>query len=247
MERVLIFDVDGTLAQSGQKIDPSFADFLMSFWLMENCYLVSGSHMEKLRSQLPSKLINSAMGVFASSGSEFYIGDEAQYIHEHSFPAELMDYCKQLIELSPFCWRTGNHVDVRPGLLNVSVVGKNADRLDRKRYVDFDKVAGEREYLASSIMRLFPNYEVTLGGQISIDISPKGWNKGRVFAELEKLHPHAEIIFFGDRLEVGGNDKPLADRLLSAGHQAIAVKNFRETEQILREKFDLPALFRKTG
>ncbi len=247
MSRVLIFDVDGTLTLSGQKADPLFVEFLMSFWAAENCYLVTGSNMAKLQGQLPAKLLNLAKGVFTCSGNEFVSGERTHFVMNHSFPDELIQYCKQLIDLSPFCWRTGNHIDRRSGMLNVSVAGRNADRLDRQRYVDFDKVAHEREYLTESIMRVFPDYEATLGGQISIDIAPKGWNKGRVYSEIRQRHPESEMIFFGDRMDAGGNDLPLAEKLMSDGQTAHHVNGFNETWKILRDDLGFGSQFRAVG
>ena len=72
MSRILIFDVDGTLALSGQKVDPLFSEFLMSFWGAENCYLVTGSGREKLQSQLPPKLLNLANGVLPVQGTSSF-------------------------------------------------------------------------------------------------------------------------------------------------------------------------------
>jgi len=247
MSRILIFDVDGTLALSGQKIDPLFCEFLMSFWGAENCYLVTGSGREKLQSQLPPKLLNLANGVFACSGNEFFSGDKTHFLMQHQFPDELVEYCRQLIELSPFSWRAGKHIDQRTGMMNVSVVGKNADRLERKRYVDFDKVAGERQYIAESIMRVFPDYEATLGGEISIDLAPKGWNKSRVYSEIQRRHPNSPMHFFGDRIEAGGNDLPLANLLEADGHAIYPVTNYHDTWRILRDDLGYGAHFRAVG
>ena len=35
---------------------------------------------------------------------------------------------------------TGNHFESRPGLLNFSIVGRNANREQRKKYVEFDNL-----------------------------------------------------------------------------------------------------------
>ncbi|MDJ0613515.1 MAG: HAD-IIB family hydrolase [Rhizobiaceae bacterium] len=239
MNQVMIFDIDGTLTKSGQSVDKQFARFLMPYWSSRNCYVVSGSDRAKLRQQLPAELINLASGVFACSGNEFFSGSENHYSMSHSFPDELIEYCQRLVDQSPFFWRSGRHVEQRAGMLNISVAGRNSDRLERKRYVDFDKLAGERIFMADNIERVFPDYEVALGGQISIDITPKGWNKGRVYSEIRRLHPDSEIVFFGDRMEEGGNDLPLAEKLLENGHKVHAVKNFKETWDILQEHYPI--------
>jgi phosphomannomutase len=52
-----------------------------------------------------------------------------------------------------------------------------------------------------------------LGGQISIDIYPKGMDKSQILKHIENIENFYcpdEYIFIGDRTEKGGNDYPLA-------------------------------------
>ena len=53
------------------------------------------------------------------------------------------------------------------------------------------------------------NLDAVIGGQISIDITPKGMNKSQVLGEV-KVFPNEKYIFIGDRTMEGGNDYPLA-------------------------------------
>ena len=57
-------------------------------------------------------------------------------------------------------------------------------------------------------MQKFPNTEASVGGQISIDIYEKGANKAQILNEIND-----PIYFFGDKMEEGGNDYPIAERL----------------------------------
>ena len=47
----------------------------------------------------------------------------------------------------------------------------------------------------------FPELEASVGGQISIDVHPKGANKSQILDDLS-----GEIYFFGDKTEIGGNE-----------------------------------------
>ncbi len=51
-----IFDVDGTLTLSRQKIDPEFKKFLLDFSSKNDVYLVTGSDRDKTVEQLTHEL-----------------------------------------------------------------------------------------------------------------------------------------------------------------------------------------------
>ena len=81
-------------------------------------------------------------------------------------------------------------------------------------------------------MEKFPNIEAAVGGQISIDIYEKGKNKAQVLDEIE-----GEIYFFGDKMDKGGNDYPIANRLENdkRKHTLFKVKNPSETWNFLKK------------
>ena len=88
-------------------------------------------------------------------------------------------------------------------------------------------------------MGKFPNIEAAVGGQISIDIYEKGCNKAQVLDDIT-----GEICFFGDKMEKGGNDYPLARimheeencSVFQAGAPS-AEDGYKDTQRIL-EKLD---------
>ena len=62
------------------------------------------------------------------------------------------------------------------------------------------------------IKGIYPEFEVSIGGQISVDIYPKGKNKSQVVEKIRELHGEdVEMIFVGDRNVPGGNDWPLCE------------------------------------
>ena len=94
---------------------------------------------------------------------------------------------------------------------------------------------GERKEFIRRFVETYTDYEASAGGEISIDIVPKGWNKSRALAVLKEDFPDAPITFFGDRMAPGGNDYPLAEALKadSSRHQAISVSTYFETWRLL--------------
>ena len=71
---------------------------------------------------------------------------------------------------------------------------------------------GERNITAMEIKGTWPDLDAVIGGQISIDIYPKGMDKSQVFdiIKQERLVEVDEYIFIGDRIDGGCNDYPLA-------------------------------------
>ena len=96
-------------------------------------------------------------------------------------------------------------MEYRPGMMNFSVVGRNADQEQRKEYEMWDKENNERSQLALYINQDYPELEATVGGSISIDIIRKGYDKGQIVQKLISMG-YDEIEFFGDRCFPGGND-----------------------------------------
>ena len=94
-------------------------------------------------------------------------------------------------------------------MVNVSIVGRDASYEERLAYFEWDKTSGERVALAQKLAMAFPDYEITAGGQISLDIVPKGLNKSVAKEAVLKRNDGAALCFFGDRMGEGGNDRPL--------------------------------------
>ena len=81
-------------------------------------------------------------------------------------------------------------------------------------------------------MKKFPHIEASVGGQISIDIYENGKNKAQILDEID-----GEIYFFGDKMDEGGNDYPIAERLQKDGriHKLFKVTDPTHTWDILKE------------
>jgi phosphomannomutase len=81
----------------------------------------------------------------------------------------------------------------------------------------------------------------SIGGQISFDVFPKGWDKTYCLQHLinEKNLSgidYTTIHFFGDKTYKGGNDYEIFEDSRTTGH---AVQNPEETMKVLKELFEL--------
>ncbi|KAG1647315.1 putative phosphomannomutase [Nymphon striatum] len=231
MKNVFVFDVDGTLTPARQSIASDFENFFREFVSKEIVFLASGSDYLKLQKQVPIDILKACEGVFGCAGAQHYKSGNLVVEKHHEFLPELQKLCSDFVDASDYPHRTGNHIEARTGMLNISSVGRNANTSERQRYHKWDQLYGERSSFVKLINESTLPYEASAGGQISIDVVPIGWNKSVVKDQVLNLIPDARIIFFGDRMGAGGNDKPLADALSLAGepHHAICVDGYKDT------------------
>jgi hydroxymethylpyrimidine pyrophosphatase-like HAD family hydrolase len=105
----------------------------------------------------------------------------------------------------------------------------------REAYYNWDRETREREDIVAYIKELYPDFEVSIGGQISVDIYPVGKNKSQVVDNLEAFYgDDVKLIFTGDRNVAGGNDWPLAQRLdHRAGSEWFQVDGYEETRALI--------------
>jgi len=212
MNKKFIFDVDGTLTPSRQEIDPDFEKYMIEFSNENNVYLVTGSNREKTIEQIGDTLFHAAKRVYNCSGSDVYEGDLNVYRDEWDVPEDVEEFLMDELHHSKFPIRTGTHVEKRPGGINFSVLGRGQGVVleERDEYVKWDRTHHERKNMAIKIKNRFPDLEVQVGGQTGLDISPLGRNKGQILRDFSK---EDFIYFYGDMMDEGQNDFPLADAI----------------------------------
>lgn len=217
METVYLFDVDGTLTPPLEPIDEEFAEVFLT-WARKGSkkvYLVTGSDLPKIKRQLFSSFIDQCDGIFTCSGNAFYSKGRLVKEQELVLPSGFIEDLELYLEHgSPWRTKTGNHIEVRTGMVNFSTVGRNASSNLRTTYHEWDKIHEERLDIIDYITKLYPEFEASIGGTISVDIYPCGKNKAQVVSTIHELHgDDISIIFVGDRNVPTGNDWPLAQKL----------------------------------
>lgn len=235
MEYVYLFDVDGTLTAPRSPMDCQFAEFFFNFVNCHKVVLVSGSDYKKIQEQVPQPILDKCDGVFGCSGAEYFENGKKLYSKNHQFPDELIQMCNAFIDESKYQVRCGNHIEERPGMLNISTVGRNATNEQRKSYHAWDNLRQERIAFVETINNSILPYEASAGGEISIDIVPDGWNKSVVKDEVLSKYPNASLVFFGDRIIEGGNDLQLAEALKKpeGKHSSHKVESYHDTWKVL--------------
>jgi phosphomannomutase len=225
--RNYIFDVDGTLTPSRLPIDKKFEEFFLKWMEGKNVYLVTGSDKDKTIEQVGEKIWNKATRCYQSCGNAVY--EKGKLIRENKFKLEpeLQFVLVESLVKTKWGQRYGNHIEERIGLINFSTIGRQCPQDARIAYDLWDQKYGERKKICDRINREFPKLQATIGGQISIDIHPKGQDKSQILNDVE-----GEIMFFGDRCEPGGNDYPIVEKIKDT-HIVHKVRDWKSTMSIL--------------
>ena len=227
-----IFDVDGTLTPSRQKIQLDFLRFFFGFTFDNDVYLVTGSDRAKTLEQVTPELYDNCERVYNCSGSDVYEGDTNVYRSEWELPWDVERFLNDELDYSSFPLRNGNHIERRPGGVNFSILGRDKDPfLGRAEYMRWDKDNDERAVIADRLRSNFPGLSVALGGQTGIDIGPYGSDKSQILRDFDESD---DIHFFGDRMEKGGNDYSLAEAVKKMGGHAYHVKDYHDTMEKLK-------------
>jgi phosphomannomutase len=227
-----IFDIDGTLTPSRQKIDPEFKTFMIYFAIKNPVYLVTGSDRQKTLEQIGAGLYDSCKRVYNCSGSDVYEADKNVYRDIWELPKKVEKFLEDELAYSCFPIRNGVHIERRPGQVNFSILGRGKDpSVGREEYIKWDTERLEREDILDRLKNAFPDLAMTLGGQTGIDIGPKGSDKSQILRDFDK---DDELHFFGDKMQEGGNDYSLAMAIASnMMGEAYNVEDFTETWRIL--------------
>ena len=235
--RRYIFDVDGTLTPSRQKIDSNFADFFSRFISNRYVYLVTGSNRQKTLEQITEPIYNQCKRVYNCSGNDVYEGERIFYRSDWKISNNLKQFLLDELDFSTFPVRCGCHIEERPGGVNFSILGRRKviDLRERKDYVEWDLMTNERKDIAERIKDNFPDLSVQIGGETGLDITPRGKDKSQI---LKDFRNEDEIYFYGDMMEEGQNDYLLSQAVLSRKGSVYAIKDYNETWNLL-EQYEL--------
>lgn len=227
-----IFDVDGTLTPSRGKMDEKFSQFFFDFCTLNHVYLVTGSDKPKTVEQIGNVIYGMAKRVYNCSGSEVWEGSRQIKADEWKIPMHVKSWLEDKLEESSFPLRTGLHIEERSGMVNFSIVGRNATIGERKLYVKHDIASNERNYIAELFNLEFSELIARPGGETGIDISPKGADKSQIINDFD---PNDVLYFYGDRMDLQGNDYPLKKVIIDNDLGfAVEVSDWKDTWEKLK-------------
>lgn len=222
-----LFDVDGTLTPSRKAMPAEFRAWFLRFARNNEVHLVTGSDYPKTLEQVGPDILPAVRTVFNCMGNSVWReGIEVRrqdFILSSSAEAFLLNW---LYVRSSYPVRCGQHIEVRPGMVNFSVVGRGAGLDERDHYFKWDQENGERIAVAKEFEERFPDMSCQIAGETGVDIFWKGCDKSQVLRDPMVTGSSA---FFGDRIHPGGNDYSLAVAVAANGGAAHPVTSWEDT------------------
>ena len=242
MKKLLLFDVDGTLVESGQKVTPDIISLLKD--LQKNNYelgIVGGGKLDKVLYQFNSEI--NFTHYFTECGCVYhkYINElkliYKKNLREHNLHKNINQIVKTALNyLSKVDYElTGHFIDLRNGIIYISLIGMVATQEERKIFINLDKNFNYRKTLLNILkdkaneLKILNELDLVFGGSVGIAIYPKEYDKIQVLDYLEK-DKYSEIHYFGDKYLEDGNDYKLLNHSDTIAHE---VNSFLDTKKIL--------------
>jgi phosphomannomutase len=239
MKKLIVFDLDGTLAESKSSIDAEMAKLLDSLLSIVKVSVISGGAWQQFEMQMLAHLSHDErlknLSLLPTCGTKFYQYESGwNLLYSEDFTdaekKKIIGSLNQAIESSGYkvaqVW--GEIIEDRGSQITFSALGQQAPLEEKKKWdPDFTK----RKMMKAVLDRLIPEFSVRLGGATSVDVTKHGIDKAYGIRKLRDVLGIAiqEMIFVGDALFPGGNDYPAEQ----AGALSIQVKNPHETKRVI--------------
>ena len=240
MKRILLFDIDGTIAESSKSVGPEMKTAIRKKvdegW---DVGIVGGGKLDKALSQLGDLEMNH---YFTECGCVYHRGCKLIHIRsirEHALYTKINVLIKKaLYYLSQVDYTlTGNFVDLRSGIIYISLIGMTATHEERAVFIELDRSRNYRKELIATLKEtaqeigILDDVVISEGGMVGIGLYPKEFDKVQVVDCIRDEYD--EIHYFGDKYDTDGNDYHLLNHELVIGHRVDSVEDtLRELEKL---------------
>ena len=239
MKRLIVFDLDGTIAESKAPLDDEMAALLGSLLGIVRVAVISGGGWPQFKSQLLANLPHGALlenlSLLPTCGTRFYKYEgEWSLLYTENFTSVQKEQIVQSLNAAiksagfvpPKVW--GEIIEDRGSQITFSALGQQAPLEEKKKWdPDFSK----RKKMQALLGTLIPEFSVRLGGTTSIDVTRPGIDKAYGIRKLQDILGITidEMVFVGDALFPGGNDYPAKE----AGVVSIQVRDPSESKRVI--------------
>jgi phosphomannomutase len=240
MKKLVVYDLDGTLAESKSSLDAGMSALLYDLLGVAKVAVISGGGWPQFEKQLLSNLPPDErlgnLSLLPTCGTKFYRYEGGwKRIYSEDFTADekekIVISLKRAFDESGFkverVW--GEEIEDRGSQITLSALGQQAPLEEKSKWdPDFTKRMKIKAILDTSI----PEFSVRLGGTTSIDITKLGIDKAYGIRKLRDILDISlkEMIYIGDALFPGGNDYPAQE----AGVVSIPVRGPEDTKLVTR-------------
>ena len=239
MKKLIVFDLDGTLAESKSSIDTEMAALLSALLKFAKVAVISGGGWPQFDKQVLSRLPHDEnlmnLSLLPTCGTQFYsYARDWKKIYSEDFTADekekIVSSLKRAIQSAGFkvekVW--GETIEDRASQITFSALGQQAPIEEKKKW---DPDFARRKKIKALLDELIPEFSVRLGGTTSVDITKPGIDKAYGIRKLRDTLGITiqEMIFIGDALFPGGNDYPAEE----AGVVSIRVRDPDESKRVI--------------
>ena len=239
MKKLVVFDLDGTLAQSKSSLGDEMAGLLNRLLLVTQVAVISGGDWAQFQKQVVSHLAGDErlkkLSLLPTCGTQFY-----QYVNgwDRLYAEDFTPDQKEKIvgSLNTAIAQTGMKpekvwgevIEDRGSQITFSGLGQQAPLKEKMKW---DPDFAKRKKMKAVLGTMIPEFSVRLGGATSIDVTKPGIDKAYGIRKLRDILHIAieEMIFIGDALFPGGNDYPAEQ----AGCVSIRVRDPEETKRVI--------------
>ena len=242
-KKLIVFDLDGTLAESKAPIDPVMGSLLARLLARHKVAIIGGASFAQLTSQLPAEMMENNyvlanLFLLPLDGGAFYIYKDNgwQNVYMQSLTAEekkkIFDAFEMAFKATGYVQPSrvyGEVIEDRGSQVTFSALGQQAPLEEKEKWLK--EKNDERLELVPKLRDHLPDMEITVAGLTSIDVTKKGIDKK---FGIEQLLRHLNIsadeaLYVGDALGPDGNDAPA----LESGVLCFEVKSITDTKNLI--------------
>jgi len=239
MKKLIVFDLDGTLAESKASLDADMSRLLHDLLGIVKVAVISGADWPQFEQQVLSHLPHDEslanLSILPTCGTKFfrYAGDWKKLYSEDFTPdekAKIVAALTKAVAEAGFkaekVW--GEVIEDRGSQITFSALGQQAPLEEKKNW---DPTFAKRKKIKAIVDTLIPEFSVRLGGATSVDVTKPGIDKAYGVRKLRDVLGISlkEMIYIGDALFAGGNDYPAEQ----AGVVSIPVQGPNETKRVV--------------
>ena len=214
MKRLIVFDLDGTLAQSKSAIDSAMAGLLHALLGVANVAVISGGDWPQFEKQvlanLPAGDHLAALSILPTCGTKFFrYNGQWTKLYAEDFTADekakIESALHQAIETAGFkveqVW--GETIEDRGSQITYSALGQQAPLEEKAKW---DPDFAKRQKIKVILDKVLGGFSVRLGGTTSIDVTKPGIDKAYGIEKLTLVLgiSKAQMVYVGDAIFPGG-------------------------------------------
>lgn len=239
MKKLIVFDLDGTLAVSKSPLDAEMATLLTLLLGIVQAAVISGGNWPQFEKQVLANLPHDDrlknLSLLPACGTKFY-QYESGWERLYSEDLSAQEKAKITTSLEKAMAAAGCKeakvwgavIEDRGSQVTFSALGQEAPIEAKKRW---DPDFAKRKQMKHLLDELIPEFSVRLGGTTSVDVTKHGIDKAYGIKKLrDTLEVEiGEMLFIGDALFPGGNDYPAKE----AGAPSIEVRDPGESKRVI--------------